>query len=345
MTKMKSSNTFKEDDIRPDDLMQGQGERFAADVRRLLTYQDEFIDVPCPACGSRISNKAFEKYELTYVVCSDCNTMYVNPRPTSEILDMYYATSENYAYWNKYIFPASEKKRRDKIFRPRADKLADICARNGIKNGVLVEVGAGFGIFCEEIQRLGIFQRVIAVEPTPDLAETCRTKGLEVIEKPIEQIHFEPNEINVIATFEVIEHLLSPMDFLLSCASTLEDKGLLVITCPNVKGFDIEVLQSLSDSVDVEHLNYFNPKSLSHLVKECGLEILEIFTPGKLDAELVRKKILSGEFDASSQPFLKQVLVDEWAKVGENFQEFLSDNLLSSHMWLVARKPSGGTTE
>jgi len=335
-----TDSILRETEIRPDQLMQGHAERFAADIRRLLQYKGDFVHVSCPACRSKTAYKAFEKYELTYVVCSYCGTMYVNPRPTPAILEMYYATSENYAYWNKYIFPASESTRREKIFRPRAERLADICNRHNIQTDVLMEVGAGFGTFCEEVQRLGLFRRVIAVELTPDLAETCRRKGLEVIEKPIDQVHFERDTINVIASFEVIEHLFSPRDFLCSSASVLAPGGLLVLTCPNVKGFDIVMLQALSNTVDAEHLNYFHPVSLSYLVTQCGFTILEVFTPGKLDAELVRKKALSGEFSLSTQPFLHQILIDEWERIGNAFQQFLADNQLSSHMWLVARKPA-----
>ena len=337
----KSADTvLRETEIRPDHLMQGQAEALAADIHWLLQHKDDFVHVPCPACGSENASKAFEKYSLTYVVCSDCGTMYINPRPTLAILETYYTRSKSYWYWNKYIFPASEKARREKIFRPRAERIAHICQRHGIKNGVLMEVGAGFGTFCEEVQRLGLFRRVIAVEPTPDLAETCRRKGLEVIEERIEKVHIERGTIDVVASFEVIEHLFSPRGFLLSCADVLSPGGLLIITCPNVRGFDVVVLQALSSTVGVEHLNYFHPASLSHLVEECGLETLEVLTPGKLDAELVRKKILAGELDVSSRPFLRQVLVDEWERVGNSFQQFLADNLLSSHMWLVARKPA-----
>ena len=50
----------------------------------------------------------------------------------------------------------------------------------------LYDVGAGYGTFCEEVSRLG-FDRVIALEPEPHLAQTCRDKGLEVIEAPVEQ--------------------------------------------------------------------------------------------------------------------------------------------------------------
>ncbi len=329
---------LKEIEIRPNHLMQGQAAAFKADIHRLLQHKDGFVHVPCPACQADNSRKCFKKYALTYETCQDCGTMYINPRPKSEILDPYYATSEHYRYWNKYIFPASQEARRENIFRPRAERIADICRPNNIRDGVLLEVGTGFGTFCEEIQRLNIFGRVIAVEPTPDLAETCRRKGIEVIEKPIEQVSLGNDTVDVLASFEVIEHLFSPHEFLLSCASALSPGGLLVITWPNVRGFDILVLQDLSSSVDTEHLNYFNPASLSHLVEQCGFGVLEVLTPGKLEAELVRKKILGGEFDVSSQPLLKQILIDEWEKTGEGFQKTLAENILSSHMWLVGRK-------
>jgi len=336
------TSTLREDEIRPDRLKRGQADCFAADVRRLLTRKADFVRVPCPACGSERSRKAFEKYDLSYEVCEPCATLFVNPRPTPAILDWYYTTSENYWYWNKYIFPASEAARREKIFRPRVERLASICLRYGVPHGTLLEVGAGFGTFCEEVQQSGFFKRVIAVEPTPDLAETCRRRGLEVIEKPIERVRFEHETMDVVASFEVIEHLFSPREFVGSCASVLGPGGLLMLTCPNVRGFDIMVLGAGSDSVDVEHLNYFHPASLSHLVVACGLEVLEVLTPGRLDAELVRKKILAGEFDVSAQPFLKRVLVDEWDRLGDTFQQFLADNGLSSHMWIVARKPGSG---
>ena len=331
--------TLRDHELRPDHLKKGQAERYAADVKRLLEHKDEFVEVPCPACGGNHFAKAFEKYKLTYVVCRDCETLHINPRPTPEILDHYYANSENYYYWNTYIFPATENARREKIARPRALRVAEICQRHGVPMEVLLEVGAGFGTFCEEVNSLNLFRRVVAVEPTPDLAETCRRKGLETIAKPIEQITLEKRAINVVASFEVLEHLFSPRNFLQSCAEVLSPGGLLILTCPNAKGFDILVLKELSESVDTEHLNYFHPASLSLLAQDCGLDVLEVLTPGKLDAEMVRKKILSGEFDASGHPFLKHVLVDEWDHAGEAFQEFLQDNGLSSHMWLVARKP------
>ncbi|MBD2464237.1 class I SAM-dependent methyltransferase [Oscillatoria sp. FACHB-1407] len=329
---------LKESEIRPDELMKDQAARLAADIRRLLQHKHEFVHVNCPACGSSESQKAYEKYEIQFVICEQCETVYANPRPCPDHLDEYYRESENYAYWNKYIFPASEAARREKIFKPRVQKVLDICHRFNVPTQTLLEVGAGFGIFCEEMQKTEVFQQVIGVEPTPDLAQTCRDRGLKIIEKPIEHIDFGAEPINVIVNFEVIEHLFSPREFLMKCYDLLSPGGIFIVTCPNIKGFDIVTLKEQSSAVDNEHLNLFHPGSLAQLLESCGFEVIEQQTPGRLDAELVRKKVLSGEFDISQQPFLKQVLIDEWETKGEAFQNFLSDNKLSSNMLLVARK-------
>ncbi len=335
---MADAQRLRENEIRPDHLRAEQAQRFANDIRRMLSRRGEFVDVTCPACGGAERRPAFTKYELSYVTCTACATIYISPRPSPAVLEDYYTNSENYAYWNAVIFPASEGARREKIFKPRVQRVVEICERYGVGRDLCVEVGAGFGIFCEELGKLGRFTRVVGIEPTPDLAKTCRERGIEVVELPVERVDFRGMRADVVATFEVIEHLFEPRAFLERCAELVKPGGLLVITCPNGRGFDVEVMGPGSDTVDVEHLNYFNPRSLGDLVARCGFEVLEVTTPGKLDAELVRKKVLAGELSLAGQPFLQQVLVERWDDVGTAFQQFIADSGLSSHMWLVARR-------
>lgn len=327
---------MRENDIRPDELMDAQAARYLADVRRLLEGRAQFVEVACPACGSEQREAAWEKYTFRYQRCVDCETVYISPRPTPAQLATYYSTSENYAYWNKHIFPASEATRRERIFRPRAERVAAICDAQGVARGTLLEVGAGFGLFCEEATRVG-FTRTIALEPTPDLAATCRGRRLEVIESRIEDLAPGTMACDVVASFEVIEHLFAPGDFIALCRGLLKPSGLLILTCPNVHGFDIAMLAEKSVAVDTEHLNYFHPRSLTRLVERHGFEVLETSTPGQLDADLVRKAALAGQLDLSRDAFLRRVLVDEYDRLGPPFQRFLAENGLSSHMWIVAR--------
>lgn len=330
-----------EHEIRPESLMAEQRTAAVTDVGRMLSRYAEFVLVACPACESESACPQFEKNSIRYVTCTECATSYVSPRPTREVLEWFYRGSPNYSYWNNVVFPASEAVRTRKIFVPRVDHLLELCGRYSVSTDSLLEVGAGFGTFCAEVRSRHVFSRVIAVEPTPDLASTCRKRGLEVLEMPVEQLPAAfSGSIDVVASFEVIEHLFAPVEFLQRVALLLKPGGILVLTCPNGHGFDIRTLGAASNTVDHEHLNYFNADSLKRLVRRCGLSVLESFTPGQLDAELVRNKILAKEFDISAQPFLQKVLIDDWERLGAPFQQFLVTHRLSSNMWLVAQRPA-----
>lgn len=328
-----------EEDIRPQQLMAGQKTAALTDLGRMLSRCGEFVDVDCPACGHPDSQPSYTKNGMQYVTCPQCRTLYVSPRPPPAVLEWFYRDSPNYAYWNKHIFPASEAARRAHIFVPRVDRLLDICARYGVQTNALLEVGAGFGTFCTELNTRGVFQRVVGVEPTPDLANTCRERGVETIECPIEQVQAsQVGQFDVVASFEVIEHLFNPAEFLTHMVRLLRPGGLMMLTCPNGQGFDVETLGPVSTTVDHEHLNYFNPASLAGLLARHGMDVIESFTPGKLDAELVRNKVLEGAFSLAGQSFLQKVLIDEWAQHGQAFQDFLVARGLSSNLWVVARK-------
>ena len=329
---------MKVEQIRKDSYVDEYVRLHVADVEDILSHTSDFVEVACPADGEREHLWRFDKSGFRFVECISCGTLYINPRPKSDLLDEFYSSAQSFALFNNKIFPASEDSRREYIFAPRAQTVVELCKQHLTESpGTLLDVGAGFGTFCEEVQKLQFFSKVVAVEPSKELAETCRRKGLNVIEEMVENLQIEAAD--VVVSFELIEHLFSPRNFLLDCAKIITRGGLLILTTPNIDGFDLKVLGPISENIDgPEHLNYFHPKSLGLLVEQCGFEVLQSLTPGKLDAELVRKKALTGELDLSSQAFLNEILIKEWERVGPAFQQFLADQKLSSHMWLVARK-------
>ena len=338
MVEAENTLPFLEDDIRPDALMVGQQQRTLNDAKLLLQYEHQFVEIACPACGSRKETKNFKKFGLRYVSCSMCRTIYVTPRPRPDHLAEYYVKSEDWAYWSKHVFPASEKARREKIFIPRVNALLEMCKRFSTATRTIAEVGAGFGIFCEEIKKARVFNRILAIEPSPDLARSCRDRGIETLEQPFENVVIEDGSLDVLACFEVIEHLYDPQAFLKKGNALLSPGGLLVISCPNAAGFEAVVLGEKWGAIELGHLNLFNLDSLSTLLQVSGFKVIQQTTPGRHDAELVRKEVLDGAFDLADQPFLKQILIEKWQETGAAFQYFLSENLLSSHMLFAAQK-------
>lgn len=326
-----------EDEIRPEALQSSLQECYKADLAWLMTRQEEFLACACPACSGTDRLPLFVKDGFHYHACVECGTAYISPRPSAAVLGDFYAISKVYRLFREKIFPASQEVRRREFVRPRVDRVQELCATVNISRPALLEAGAGFGIFCEEAASTNFFSRVVGIEPNRDLAAVCRARGINVIEKMFEDV--QPEEVgtlDVICSFEVFEHLLEPRLFLDKCRSLLREGGLLILTCPNGRGFDLGILGTLSDTYNFEHLNYFNPRSLSRLLESCGFKVLETRTPGKLDVDLVRKAVLGGQLDISGNAFMRQVFVEEYDRLSAPLQTFLAENQLSGHMEIVA---------
>ena len=329
---------LSESELCPDALLAGQEAAFARDVERLQQQRDRFVEVVCPACDNSDTEPAFEKLGFAYVTCRTCGTLFMSPRPSEPVMAAYYAGSENYRYWAKRIFPASEATRRRKLHEPWLARVLDYARRHGISTGRLVEAGGGFGTFAAVARASERFDEVVVVEPTPEMAAACRARGVTVVQRRFEEVDDEVAPAEVLVGFEVIEHIFQPKRFVAQCHRLLRGGGLLVLSCPNGEGFDIRMLGPASLAVDPEHVNLFNPRSLRRLVESHGFEVLEISTPGRLDVEFVHRAIRDGVVPAPHDPFLRRVLVDEYEHLSDPFQRFLADNGLSSHMWMAARK-------
>lgn len=331
--------TLKVNEIRSDEFQTLQENACKNDLERLHKRFSEFVSVGCPACGDRKSNFRFEKYKCIFLECNICSTIFMSPRPTPEIMHEYYANSENYEIWNKFIFPKSELNRREKICRPNLERLIYECKKSNINEAKILEIGAGFGTFALLAKESGFFSRIDVVERTPYMSTECRAKGLNVIESAFEEIAHEIfNSVDVVVHFEVIEHVFDPFEFLKSINKVLKVGGLLLFTCPNGKGFDTEMLGYDSPSVDNEHVNLFNPYSIVLLLERAGFKVLSSETPGRLDCELVRRAAIAKKVDFTEDSFWNRIFLKDYEKYGENFQNFLADNNMSGSMRVIASK-------
>ncbi len=324
-------------DIRPEAALAGQQAALLADIDWLAARRAEFVAVDCPACGAADVEPLFEKYAMRHGHCRGCGTQFVSPRPTAAMLGAFYAQSANYRYWAKHIFPPSREARRRQIFAPRAAMVERIARARAAANETLVEVGAAHGVFCEEVRKLGLFSRIVAIEPTPDLAASCRELGFETIEAPFEQVSLA-GLADMVASFEVIEHLFDPGAFLRWCRALLKPGGFLLLTCPNIAGFETTLLGRESSTVDHEHLNLFTLESLALLAERCGFVAIEAETPGELDVELVRHALDAGGVRRESIDPLVLKLIERGTDGA--LQKALVSAKLSSNMRVLAQRPA-----
>jgi len=326
---------MKEQEIRKRDIFNQYLQLTEEDCRRFFTEKSSFVYLNCPACGGSDLIPEFEKNNFQYVSCRDCLTLFANPRPSFAKLKEFYSDSVSARFWvNEFFMPVAEL-RREKIFKPRAEYADKVLPKK--EDQVIGDVGAGVGIFLEELKRLRPKARLIAIEPSSEQAEICSKKGLEVRCSSLEEIKDSKEQFDVLTAFELLEHLFDPGYFLNYLNSLLMPGGHLLMTTLNGQGFDIKLLWERSKSVNPpHHINFLNPSSLLLLLKKCGFEIVEISTPGRLDWDIVEGMIRN-----------EGVRLDRWwnslAFRGtegskEELQEWIARNNLSSHMRVIAKK-------
>ncbi|MBI4213723.1 MAG: methyltransferase domain-containing protein [Chloroflexi bacterium] len=95
---------------------------------------------------------------------------------------------------------------------------------------LLVDVGAGTGLFASEMQR---YCRTVAIDPDPSaLRHIAERAGLATIAAPAGQLPLATGVVDALTALDVIEHLDDDVGALQEFGRVLRPGGLLVITVP-----------------------------------------------------------------------------------------------------------------
>lgn len=143
--------------------------------------KNRFFEVSCPACGSFSTTDAFFKMGFKYNECSACKTIYVSPRPRIEDLKTFYENSDSSKFWINSFFKPVAEARREKIFLPRARYV--VKEFPNLSHGKIGDVGAGFGLFLEELAKIWTNARLVAIEPSLEMAALLEKKILRLYPK------------------------------------------------------------------------------------------------------------------------------------------------------------------
>lgn len=325
---------MKESDIRKRDAFNRYLELSRLDINRFFSDRSMFEYVCCPACGAEHNKRWAMKEGFRYVECERCFTIFANPRPHAADLSRFYRESESTSFWvNEFFKPVAEV-RRVRMFRPRAEHVASML---GNKNNMVGDVGAGFGLFLDELKKVRPGSRCVAIEPEGEMANICRRRGMEVIESAIEDVKSFDGQFDVLTSFEMFEHLYSPREMVKQMWRLLRPGGRALVTMLNGCGFDIMLLGERSKSVSPpHHLNFFNPSSVRSLFEDCGFKVEQVATPGKLDWNIVEGMYRDENVDIG--PFWTRVAEQVSTDGKKRLQRWIVEQGLSSHMRLLARK-------
>jgi len=327
---------MKEHEIRPEALLNRYIELSARDAESCFGNVPR-VAMTCVACGSAEAIHQFQKNGFAYAQCAECGTLFQNPRPSIAAFEKFYRESESSRYWAEVFFPAVAEIRRDKIFRPRVEYLAALCAEKQINIDHLIDVGAGYGIFLDEWRRHRPRTEALAIEPSASLAQECRSRGFTVVEDIVENVVGHDNSADLVTCFEVLEHVHAPLDFVKVLKRIARPGGYVLVSTLCIDGFDLQMLWDKSAQISPpHHINFLSVRGFARLFERAGMEEIMVTTPGKLDVDIVRNVARSDAKLLAQHRFLRTLLTND--DTADAFQKFLSANLLSSHAWVMGRR-------
>jgi len=262
----------------------------------------------CPVCGNHHLESHTETHDyfgnkelFKLSICKRCDTLFTNPRPDPNDILKYYKSNSYVSHGDKNggLFTLLYQQIQQVNFKYKHNLL-----KKYTLNKTHLDFGCGTGSFLKYLSQK--HWQVSGVEPD-DKARAIATKQHN-IQKAFQSLEEIPDQqtFSSISLFHVLEHVHTLEATLNGLISRLEKNGVLVLALPNYRSFDALYYQQYWAGYDVpRHLYHFSQKSIHHLAKSFGLNIVATH-PMKFDSYYV--SLLSEEYKSGQRNYLKAFL-------------------------------------
>lgn len=227
-------------------------------------------------CG----NTGLIAFNDDYLRCPVCETLVIN-RPFPENLVPDDGSEDEarygYRYWEEEkaeVYKKAGYNDLDEVilfhYRERALYWVRAVLPYLKKGGSLLEIGCGIGTFSHLMRWLGF--RTIATELSSRWRSVLTTKfGMTVVRDAFSEC---PDEtFDVVAAFDVLEHVADPLGMLKEVASRMPDDGILILQTPcYTEGVEHSALSSefLPVLLPDEHLYLYSWKAVVIMLERAG---------------------------------------------------------------------------
>ena len=222
----------------------------------------------CPVCDASHTELNFRwaKQGARFWQCSVCGFLFVAPRPSAPMLEAHY---EDYG---QRIF--LDERRLITDFEPsRFDIEWGLVTK---LSGKLLDVGCSTGAFVQLAQGRGFLAQ--GIDTSKSAVEYGRQHGLSLSCGDFAADIFDADAFDVVTMWATLEHLSEPRAFLASAWRVLRPSGAVVISVPNSDSISHRMLGQRYRYIGIDHLNYFNSRTLARLIDRCGFRVEHVET-------------------------------------------------------------------
>ena len=211
----------------------------------------------CECCGGSDLNLVWQdsalvtrangewEFPINIVICRNCGFSFSSPAPTKNSLENYY--SNGYSGFKGIGLPYS--------IEARVTTLKKYAAPEGIFAEIGGDEPGDFHKACANL-----FKRQLVIDVSNDIDSKLRSvKNLET------------ESIDVLAHYDVLEHVLDVRDFLSECSRALKPGGIMICEVPNLRLYPRNLLM-----LECEHVNHFSVVTLNQIARKIGFNLIEV---------------------------------------------------------------------
>jgi len=235
----------------------------------------------CPVCSSDNFEKLFvctdflvSNENFSLFKCTKCGFTFTQDFPAENSIDKYYNTPEYVSHSNtqrgfvNFMYHFARKI----TLRSKINLVQKFVA---IKNGDLLDIGAGTGYFLNSMHNAN--WTVCGIEKSATARRFAQQKfGLTLFE-PDKLVQIPDKSQDIITLWHVLEHLENPNIIFENLYRILKAEGVLIVAMPNRISADARHYRQWWAAYDIpRHLWHFSPSDFGQLAENHNFKTMNI---------------------------------------------------------------------
>jgi len=200
--------------------------------------------------------------------CPQCGLIFVSPRPSAAEIERLYSDDMAQMSAGTHIVWGFLKR----LYARHNLRII----KKYMKNGSMLEIGAGAGYFSHEAKKQGF--DVSAIELNTILADFIRNKfRIPCEDSPLNRSSFGNKKFDVIYHCDVVGHLHDPISEFEKINAKLKENGILVFETGNFSDVNKKYYGLITKFQLPDHLFFFGESNLKELLRQTGFEVINIY--------------------------------------------------------------------
>lgn len=240
----------------------------------------------CPLCGAKVFGRMFSTSKVAVARCAGCRMMFQNPYLKASAMERIFSSRDELLkvspFFGRYMDEEAWNTAKTLgIYRRCLKELASLCP----SKGNVLDVGCGRGAFLKLAHGEG--WRAEGLETSTEHLKSFEgDSDIVVSQKDFLSMDGNDGTWDVIALWDLIEHVNDPVRWVRQCFARLKPRGFLVIATPNhfslldflsycsyrlsfglIKG-------GLEKLYTIDHTLYFTHRTLGKLLEDAGFRLM-----------------------------------------------------------------------